>query len=88
MDVQEVLSKINEAWLHGTAASVAALLRPYFDDDMVMRGPGFQEIGRGGDLCSQSYAQFLEAAVVNECKLDERRSTRSATSRLPRMVGT
>jgi len=71
MDVSEVLAKINDAWLHGTASEVAGLIRPYFDDDMVMRGPGFQEIGRGGDLCSQSYAQFLEAAVVNECKLEE-----------------
>jgi len=71
MDVREILNKINDAWLHGKASEVAGLVRPYFDDAMVMRGPGFQEVGRGGDLCANSYAQFLAAAVVNECTLAE-----------------
>lgn len=69
--VKEVLIQINDAWLKGPVAQVVSRIRPFFDDDMVMRGPGFQEIGRGGDLCANSYAQFLEQATIDLCSLAE-----------------
>ena len=71
MDVGQILGKINDAWLHGPAAEVTAKVRPHFDDDMVMRGPGFVDVARGGDACANSYLLFLQEATVNDCKLGE-----------------
>jgi len=70
-EVRAALQKINDAWLKGPPDDLAQSLNECFDEDMVVRGPGFQELARGRAACVQSYEQFLREAKVRQCRLDE-----------------
>jgi hypothetical protein len=63
-EIQELVQKINEAWLKGTVAQLSA----YFHDGMVIRGPQFQELCRGKAACVKSYEEFLAQAKVKDYK--------------------
>jgi hypothetical protein len=43
-------------------------LNSYFHDDMVIKGPAFQELCRGRAACVKSYEEFLAQAKVLEYK--------------------
>src|SRR5262249_40063567 len=59
-DVRQLVGRINEAWRSGQAEH----LGDYFHPDMVIVGPGYQELARGRDACVASYRAFLQASVV------------------------
>ncbi len=61
-EIRAIVQRINDAWLQGRPEE----LHQYFDDRMVIRGPGFQVLGTGRDACVQSYADFLKIATVHE----------------------
>jgi|SRR4030095_3915592 uncharacterized protein (TIGR02246 family) len=63
-EIQNVVRKVNDAWLKGNVAS----LSDCFHEDMVIRGPGFQELCRGRAACVKSYEDFLAQANVEEFK--------------------
>jgi len=71
--VRLLLQRINDAWLHGPADEIPEKIEDCFHDEMVMRGPDFQELGRGKALCAKSYRDFLHQAKVQSCNLDEPR---------------
>lgn len=55
------LSEFNRAWLERRYDDLDAL----FDDNVVIRGPGFALIGRGRAACVESYRQFMSSADVS-----------------------
>ena len=59
-EIRETVKKINQAWLSGKVTE----LNSYFHDDVVIRGPGFQELCRGRAACVKSYEEFLAQAKV------------------------
>ena len=66
-EVRSLVDNINQAWLQGRPDE----LNRYFDDRMVIRGPGFQEMGRGREACVASYRDFLRAAKILDCELSD-----------------
>ena len=69
--VRMALQQINDAWLHGPSEDIAQSLEDCFHDEMVIRGPDFQELSRGKAACAQSYLDFLHQAKIQNCKLEE-----------------
>lgn len=69
--VRLLLQRINDAWLYGSAEEIPQKLEDCFHDQMVIRGPDFQELGRGKAACAKSYQDFLNQAKVQNCKLAE-----------------
>jgi ketosteroid isomerase-like protein len=59
-DVQQALEWINESWRSGQMDRLADAIHP----DMVIVGPGYQELARGRDACVASYRAFLSSAIV------------------------
>jgi hypothetical protein len=59
-DVRRVLERINDSWRSGQLDQ----LGDCFHADMVIVGPGYQEMGRGRDACVASYRAFLRDCVV------------------------
>ena len=41
-------------------------LNQYFHEDMVIRGPDFQELCRGKAACVKSYQEFLVQATIKD----------------------
>ncbi len=69
--VRLLLQRINDAWLRGPVEQIPQKLGDYFHDQMVIRGPDFQELGRGKAACAKSYRDFLNQAKVHRCQLAE-----------------
>ena len=65
--IRSLLSRINEAWLKGRTER----LNECFHDDVVVRGPDLQEMGRGREPCVKSYEDFIRLATVREFKASE-----------------
>jgi hypothetical protein len=63
-DIRMLLGKISAAWRQGRMEE----LGEYFHDDMVIRGPELQAMGRGRDVCVGSYKDFISQATVQELK--------------------
>lgn len=63
-EIRRLLSKINEAWLRGHTQE----LNNCFHDDVVVKGPEFQEMARGREACVRSYEDFIRLATVREFK--------------------
>jgi ketosteroid isomerase-like protein len=63
-EVRDLVKQINQAWLSGKVAE----LNSYFHDDMVIKGPAFQELCRGRAACVKSYEEFLAQAKVLDYK--------------------
>jgi hypothetical protein len=66
-EIRNLLNRINEAWLEGHTES----LNECFHDEVVVKGPDFQEMARGRDACVKSYADFIRMAVVKEFRASE-----------------
>jgi len=60
--VRETLNAINRAWRQQDFSAMEAL----FDKDVVMKGPGMKEFGRGREAVIQSYVQFMAQSRVVE----------------------
>jgi len=63
-EIRVLLGKISAAWRQGRPDELAE----YFHEDMVIRGPELQEMGRGRDVCVGSYKDFISQATVQEMK--------------------
>jgi hypothetical protein len=66
-EIRSLVARINDAWSQGRPSD----LDQYFDEHMVIRGPAFEEMGRGRQACVQSYVDFLNAAKVHRFKVSE-----------------
>jgi|SRR5271165_3277382 len=60
--IRQTLDAINQAWRQGNFAAMEALLA----ENIVMRGPGLKELGRGRQAFVQSYVQFMAQSKVIE----------------------
>ena len=65
--IRSLLSRLNEAWLRGDTER----LNECFHDDVVVRGPDFQEMARGREPCVKSYGDFIRLATVREFKASQ-----------------
>jgi hypothetical protein len=70
-EIRLLLNQINNAWLKGAPDELPGLLKECFHDGMVIKGPGFQEMGRGKEVCVRSYMDFLRQAAVRQCTLSD-----------------
>ena len=70
-EIRLLLNKINDAWLAGPPDGIPGVLNECFSADMVIRGPGFQAMGRGKEACVKSYVDFVRQARVRSCTLSE-----------------
>jgi hypothetical protein len=60
--VRDTLDAINQGWLKRRFEALA----PFFDENVVMKGPGLKELVRGRDATIQSYVQFMAQTNVIE----------------------
>ena len=63
-EIRDLVKKINQAWLTGKVTE----LNSYFHDEMVIKGPAYQELCRGRAACVTSYEEFLAQAKVLDYK--------------------
>src|SRR6185437_8969344 len=70
-EIRDLLSRINDAWLHKRGDVLTAALNACFAEDVVMRGPGFVLFGKGRDFAVQSYRDFVSQAEVKDFSLEE-----------------
>lgn len=70
-EVRLLLKKINNAWLKGRPDKLSDVPKDCFHKDVVIKGPGFQQLAEGNDACTKSYNDFIHQATVRECKLSE-----------------
>ena len=70
-EIRDLLSRINDAWLHKRGDVLTAALNACFAEDVVMRGPGFVLFGKGRDFAVQSYRDFINQAEVRDFSLEE-----------------
>ena len=61
-DVRKTLDELNLAWRERRFDKLAE----FFDAGVVMKGPAFQELGRGRDQLVGSYADFMGKSEVVE----------------------
>ena len=61
-EVRQTLDAINQAWRERRFDTMAQ----FFDEDIVMKGPGLKEFGRGREAIIQSYVQFMAQSEVIE----------------------
>lgn len=61
-DVQQMLERLNQAWKSRKFEE----LHQYFDDNIVMLGPGLKELVRGREGLVQSYVDFMTKSQVIE----------------------
>jgi hypothetical protein len=59
-DVITTLAALNSAWLDRRFDD----LGKYFDEGIVMKGPGLKELARGRESLVQSYATFMSSSKV------------------------
>jgi hypothetical protein len=60
--VRQTLDAINQAWRERRFDA----LNEFFDENIVMRGPGLKELVRGRQAFIQSYEQFMAQSKVIE----------------------
>ena len=70
-EIRGLLERINDAWLKGPVEQIPAVLGECFGDGMVIKGPGFQTMGEGKEVCIQGYVDFVRQAAVRECTFSE-----------------
>src|SRR2546421_10028343 len=70
-EIRVLLKKINDAWLKGPPEKMAETLGQCFADNLVIKGAGFKEMGRGKAECIKSYQDFVRQAVIRETELSE-----------------
>lgn len=59
-EIRKTLDALNRAWLNGRFEDLAG----FFDQNVVMKGPGLGEVTRGRDALVQSYADFMRSCKV------------------------
>jgi hypothetical protein len=69
--IRDLLAQLNDAWVHKRGEAMTAALTNCFADDIVMRGPGFQLLGRGRSFAVQSSLDVVTQAEVKNFSLDE-----------------
>ena len=60
--VRETLNAINQAWRERRFNA----LNEFFDENIVMKGPGLKEYARGRQAFVQSYVQFMARSKIIE----------------------
>ena len=70
-EINDIVARINDAWLHQRGDALTNALQGCFAEDVVMRGPGFVLFGSGRDFAVQSYHDFVAQAAVNQFSVDE-----------------
>lgn len=68
--VRDLLSRLNNTWIHKRGEEMTKGLSESFAEDIVMRGPGFALAGRGRDLAVQSYRDFVTQAQIKNVSLE------------------
>jgi ketosteroid isomerase-like protein len=63
-EIQPLVQTINDSWLHGPPEAIPDVLNRCFHDDVVILGPGLQEIAKGREACVASYQSFVNQATV------------------------
>ena len=66
-EIRLLLRSINQAWTQGRPEDLA----PYFRDDMVIVGPGFQGRTEGKQACIESYKEFISQATIRDYEESE-----------------
>jgi hypothetical protein len=61
-EVRHALDSLNLAW----RTRRFDILDQFFDEDIVMRGPGLKELVRGRGLVVQSYRDFMQKSDVTD----------------------
>jgi hypothetical protein len=59
-DVRHILARINDSWRYGQLDHLDECFHP----DMVIVGPGYQELARGREACVAGYRAFLSDCAV------------------------
>jgi hypothetical protein len=59
-DVRQVVERLSECWRSGRLDQLDDCFHP----DMVIVGPGYQELARGRGACVASYREFLSTCTV------------------------
>jgi ketosteroid isomerase-like protein len=67
--IRRLVSRVNDAWLKGSAEEISATLDRCFAEEMVIWGPDCREAARGKEACVKSYVDFASQAVVKHCTL-------------------
>ena len=62
--VCDVLTRLNNAWMHERGDAMTAALNSCFAENVVLRGPDLSLLGRGRDFAVQSYREFVTQAEV------------------------
>jgi hypothetical protein len=78
-DVRQTIDRINSAWRDERFDD----LSQYFDENIVMRGPGLKVLALGRDALISSYADFMKKSTVlayeeTNHSIDTSRSTATA----------
>jgi ketosteroid isomerase-like protein len=70
-EVRRVVAAINEVWRAEDPDRIAALLAPYFADEIVIVGSDLTPLGSGRDAAIASYADFARVATIAAFAMDE-----------------
>lgn len=66
-DPSNAVEQLNRAWQENRFGELGA----YFDPDIVVKGPGLKELGRGREALVKSYADFMaRSSVVDYAESD------------------
>jgi ketosteroid isomerase-like protein len=65
--IRSLVARMNVAWLKRDIER----LNDCFHNDVVIKGPNFQEMARGREACVKSYEDFIGLATVKEFKASE-----------------
>jgi hypothetical protein len=70
-EIRRLLVRINDAWLKGTPENIVPALSECFHEEVVMRGHGLAEVGRGREACAKSYEDFVRSATIRDWTMSE-----------------
>ncbi len=59
-EIQQTLDNLNRAWRDQRFEDLSR----FFDDNIVMKGPGLKELGRGREALVQSYVEFMKQSSI------------------------
>jgi ketosteroid isomerase-like protein len=69
--VRDLLNRLNDAWIKQRGEPMTSTLNECFAEDVIMRGPDFDVLGKGRDPVVQSYRDFVSHTEVKNVSLDE-----------------
>ena len=64
-EIWQLIQDLNDTWVKGRPEDLLDL----FHEDMVIISPDFQELGRGKEVCMQSYKDFSTKADIKDLKI-------------------